>query len=284
MNLDTLSRPLAACLGAALLATSPIASAVVAGRPGALFSGAGFSVEDGSKVGFDMDFRYNTSVAEVNSAELGYHSKAASDYGINRAYSKVTGGNLASDSLTAAVSAWADSFTVTGGSGDFTADVSVTLSGQFGPGTYAEAAYGLFAVTRDLYREILNGRDEFVFDLIVGGLPFPFGFREIIGLRTSSDDGDSEPGSFTATGQVEGTYGQPFYLFSVLTTKAGGDGEIDMFNTAVFGISGPTGSETITGSRTIYAPAVPEPGTYAMCAVGLALLLAARRRAGRPTA
>ncbi len=284
MNLDTFSRPLAACLGAALIATSPIASAVVAVPQSALFSGALVDVDDGSEPGFDMDFQYDTSVAEVISAELGYHSKAASDYGINRAYSKVTGGSFTSGPFTAAVSAWADSFTLTGGSGDFTADVSVTLSGQFGPGTYAEAAYGLFAVTGDLYGAILNGGDEFVFDLIVSGLPLGPGFQEVIALGTSSDGGDSEPGSFTAMGQVEGTYGQTFYLFSVLATYAEEDGEIDMFNTAVFGISGPTGSETITGSGTIYTPAVPEPGTYAMCAVGLALLLAARRRAGRPTA
>jgi len=287
MPLDTLTRPafahrlptyLAACLGAALLATSPLASAVVAVPQSALFSGALVDVDDGSEPGFGMDFKYDTSVAEVVSAELGYHSKAATDYGINKAYSKVTGGSVTSGPFTAAVSAWADSFTVTGGTGDFTADVSVTLSGQFGTGTYAEAAYGLFAVSSDLYGSVLNGGDEFVFDLIVSGLPIGPGFQEVILLGASTDDGDSEPGSFTATGQVEGTYGQTFYLLSVLATYAEEDGEINMFDTAVFGISGPSGSETLTGSGTPYAPAVPEPGTYAMCAIGLALVFVARRR------
>jgi hypothetical protein len=278
MKLDTLSRPLAACFGAALLATSPLASAVMAIPQSALFSGALVDLDGGLEPVLGMDFKYDTSVAEVIGAELGYHSKAASDYGINKAYSKVTGGSFTNGPFTGAVSAWADSFTVTGGSGTFTADVSVTLSGQFGPGAYAEAAYGLFAISSEMYGEILNGGDEFVFDLMVTGLPMGSGFQEIILLGTSSDDGDSEPGSFTAMGQVQGTYGEAFYLLSVLGTYAEEDGEIDMFNTAVFGILGPAGSDVLTGSGTPYAPAVPEPETYALCAVGLALVYAARRR------
>jgi hypothetical protein len=278
MNLDTLSRPLAACAGAALLAVSPLASAVVAIPQSALFAGAGVDFDDGSEPGFLYDFKHDTSIAEVINTELGYHSKAASDYGINKAYSKVTGGSFFDGPFTGAVSGWADSFTVTGGTGDFSADVSVTLSGQFGPGTYAEAAYGLYALSGSLYASVLGGGDEFVFELLSMGLPFGNGIQEVIALGASSDDGDTEPGSFTAMGQVHGTYGETFYLLSVLATYAEEDGEIDMFSTAVFGISGPAGSETITGSGTIYAPAVPEPATYALCAVGLALVFGARRR------
>lgn len=280
-HLFTLGRPLAICFGAALLATSPLASAVVAIPQSALFSGAVVDVDDGSGPGFGMDFKYDTSLAEVVSAELGYHSKAATDYGINKAYSKVTGGSFINGPFTGAVSAWADSFTVTGGSGDFTADVSITLSGQFGPGAYAEAAYGLFAISGEMYGAILTGGDEFVFDLIMSGLPIGPGFQEVIVLGASSDDGDSDPGAFTTMGQVQGTYGQTFHLLSVLATYAEEDGEIDMFSTAVFGISGPAGSDMLTGSSVPYAPAVPEPGTYALCAVGLALLVGARRRAAR---
>lgn len=287
MPIDTLTRPafahrlpacVATCLGAALLATSPLASAVVALPQSALFAGALADIDDGSEPGFAIDFKYDTSVAEVINTELGYHSKAATDYGINKAYSKVTGGDFVAGPFTAAVSAWADSFTVTGGSGDFTVDVSVTLSGQFGSGAYAEAAYGLFAVSSELYGAVVSGGDEFVYELLLNGMPFTPGFQDVIFLGASSEDGDYTPGSFTATGQVQGTYGETFYLVSVLATYAEEDGEIDMFDTAVFGLSGPAGSDVLTGSGTPYAPAVPEPGTYALCAVGLALVLGARRR------
>lgn len=283
MNLYTLSRPLAICLGAALLVTSPFATAVVAIPQSALFSGALVDLDGGSEPRVDFDFQYDTTVAQVISAELGYHAKAASDYGINKAYSKVQGGNALFGPFAGALSAWADSFTVTGGSGAFTADVSVTLSGQFGPNAYSEASYGLVAVSSALYGAMLAGGDEFIFELLFNGPPTGAGIQEVILWGASTDDGDSTPGSFTATGQVQGTYGETFYLLSVLATYAEEDGEIDMFSTAVFGISGPSGSDMLTGSGTPYAAAVPEPGTYAMCAVGLALLLGARRRATRPT-
>lgn len=286
MTFETFVRPafahsLAACFGAALLVTSPFASAAVAIPQSALFSGALVDLDGGSEPRIDFDFHYDTTVAEVISAELGYHAKAASDYGINKAYSKIEGGNALFGPFAGALSAWADSFTVTGGSGAFTADVSVTLSGQFGPNAYSEASYGLFAISSDLYGAVLNGGDQFVFDLLFTGLPSGAGFQEIILLGNSSDDGDTAPGSFTATGQVQGTYGETFYLLSVLGTYAEVNGEIDMFSTAVFGISGPIGSDALTGSGTLYAAAVPEPSTYAMCAVGLALILGAQRRARR---
>lgn len=286
MTLETLTRPavprrfpaiLAATLGATLLATSPLASAVQAVPQSGLFAGAIADIDTGLDPLIDIDFKYDTTVAEVSNLEIGYHSKAASDYGINKAYSKVEGGHPLFGPFTGAISAWADSFTVTGGSGEFTTDVSVTLSGQFGAGTYSEAAYGLFAVSSELYGAVLNGGDEFVFDLLVSGLPTEAGYQKIITLSASSDEGDTSPGSFTTTGQVHGTYGQTFYLLSVLATYAEQDGEINMFDTATFGLSGPAGSEVLTGSGTPYAPAVPEPATYAMCAVGLALIFGARR-------
>lgn len=279
MTLETLTRPLAAALGAALLSTSPVASAVEAIPQSALFSGAFVDIDSEGGPSADFDFKFDTTVAEAINSELGYHSKAASDYGINKAYSKVEGGSTLFGPFAAAVSAWADSFTVTGGSGDFTTDVSVTLSGQFGSGSYSEAAYGLFAVSSDLYGQVLDGGSEFVFDLIFNGLPTEPGYQEVIFLGASSDEGDYSPGSFTATGQVHGTYGETFYLVSVLATYAEQDGEINMFDTAVFGISGPSGSDLQSGSGTLYSPAVPEPTTYAMCAIGLALIFGAHRRA-----
>ena len=281
MTFETLTHPLAAALGAALLATSPLASAVQAIPQSALFAGALADIDTGLDPLVDIDFKYDTTVAEVINPELGYHSKAASDYGINKAYSKIEGGSALLGPFTGAISAWADSFTVTGGSGEFTADVSVTLSGQFGAGSYSEAAYGLFAVSSELYGAVLDGGDDFVQALLQNGLPSAPGYQEVILLGASSDEGDSTPGSFTATGQVHGTYDQTFYLVSVLATYAEQDGEINMFDTAVFGLSGPSGSELLTGSGSLYSPAVPEPGTYAMCAIGLALIFGARRRASR---
>ena len=278
-----LLRPLiGGCLGTALLAASPFASAAVAIPQSALFAGALVDFDDGSEPGFALDFKYDTTVAEVLSDELGYHSKASGDFGINKAYSKVTGGSVVTGPFTGAVSAWADSFTLTGGTGDFTADVSVTLSAQFGPGTYSEAAYGLFAVSGDLYAQVLNGGDEFVFDLIVSGLPSESGYEPIIVLGNNSDDDDHTPGSFSQTGQVHGTFGEPVYLLSVLATYAEEDGEVDMFHTAVFGISGPSGSTLTTSSGTSYTAAVPEPETYALFGAGLALMAAARRWQRRP--
>jgi hypothetical protein len=287
MTLDTLTRPavahrlppfLVAALGAALLATSPLASAVQAVPQSALFSGALVDIDGGDDPSIDFEFKFDTTVAEAINTELGYHSKAASDYGVNKAYSKVNGGSSLFGPFAYAVSAWADSFTITGGSGEFTTDVSVTLSGQFGPGSYSEAAYGLFAVSSEFYGAVLDGGSEFVFELLLAGFPTDPGVQDVIFLGASSEDGDYTPGSFTAIGQVNGTYGETFYLVSVLATYAEEDGEINMFDTAVFGITGPAGGELLTGSGTPYAPAVPEPGTYALCAVGLALIFGAHRR------
>lgn len=278
----TLLRPLiGACLGTALLATSPFVSAMAAVPQSALFAGAVVDIDDGSFPGFVADYKFDTTVAEVLSAELGYHSKAASDFGINKAYSKVTGGSVDFGPFAYAVSAWADSFTLTGGTGNFTADVSVTLSGQFGSGMYSEAAYGLFAVSNDLYTRVLNGGDEFVRDLILSGLPSESGYEPIMLLGNNSIEDDHTPGSFTDTGHVHGTFGESVHLVSVLVTYAEEDGEIDMFHTAVFGITGPAGSTLTTGSGTSYTAAVPEPGTYALFAAGLVLLAAARRKAHR---
>jgi len=267
-----------ACLGAALLATANLASAVVAVPQSGLFSGALVDFDDGTEPAFDFDFTYDTAVAQVGSPEAGFLSKAMTEYGANRAFSAVSGGDFFDGPFTYAVSAWADRFTMIGGSGDFVTVVSVTLSGEFAPASYSAAAYGLFAVTADRYEQIVNGGDEFIFDLLVSGPPSEIGYEEIMFLSNDSDFSDPGPGSFTAYVQLDGTYGQPLYLLSVLATYAEEDGEVDMFSTALFGITGPAGATIETGSGMAYAPAVPEPGTYAMCAAGLAMLFAAHRR------
>ena len=92
----------------------------------------------------------------------------------------------------------------------------------------------------------------------------------------------SGPLNVTLDGSIPFTYGQPFYLASLF----GGDasGAEDFFNSADFGITAPAGATLITQSHTVYAAAVPEPGTLALLAVAALGTPCCRRRVRAPRA
>jgi hypothetical protein len=77
-------------------------------------------------------------------------------------------------------------------------------------------------------------------------------------------------------GQVEFTYGRPFYLISVLGASSNDFGALSAFNSARFGVSAPTGA-TLTADAGNYAAAVPEPTSAALLLAGCGVFASIRR-------
>jgi hypothetical protein len=199
----------------------------------------------------------------------GFYGKASTVFGQNAAGAFVRGqGELAVSSF----SYWTDLFTPTGGSGMDTATTSVTLTGTIDPGLLSVAVYALFVSSTPLNddEKLLAALEEVLLGLT------PTDPQAVISTVVSNFDVTP----ITAVGTYSFTYGVPFYFASVLGTFAGFDAGVDLLNTADFGITAP--GTLMTGSGTVYANAVPEPGTWAMMFAGLALLaFVARRRVAR---
>lgn len=269
-------------LGGSLVAASPFAVAIVApSTDSGLFSGA---IADAGNPELEIDFRLDNTLAAVGSlGEVGYGATARTDFGVNRAFAQVVGGDPFEGPFVGAVSVWADKFTVTdpgGASGAFSAQVSVTVSGTLSGADYAEGGYALFALTQQQAQDILNGGGEFLYDQFIFGLPNDPAYGSPIIIEERFSDESPVSGTFVLTGTVHGTYGEAFYLVSVLNVYAEEDGLIDASNSAVFGISVPTGTSLATDSTTVYAQAVPEPETTALLLAGLAFVavIASRQR------
>jgi hypothetical protein len=178
-----------------------------------------------------------------------------------------------------AFSAWSDGFVINGGSGTGILNFSVQLHGTL----FAEDA---------IYTLIMSDNPDAFSPASIAADAFN-GFENIPGtapvLQVEVDatpDFTPGPGVYsfplgsideTFSVSVSFTYGQTFYLASVLDITAQGD----FYNSANFGISAPVGASIASLSGTPYPTvAVPEPETYAMLLAGLGLVgFAARRRA-----
>jgi hypothetical protein len=178
-----------------------------------------------------------------------------------------------------AFSAWSDGFVVNGGSGTGILNFSVQLHGTLFD---EDAVFALIMSDNpDAFSPASIAEDAFNgFTNIPGTAP--------VLLVEVAETQEATPGpgvySFplgsvdeTFNVNVPFTYGQTFYLASVLDITAQGD----FYNSANFGITAPVGASITSLSGTSYpAAAVPEPETYAMLLAGLGLVgFAARRRA-----
>jgi hypothetical protein len=183
-----------------------------------------------------------------------------------------------------AVSIWADSFTITGGTGTGTVSLSAGVTGQFGNGYGAEGLYALAAVSQAEAGQILA---DPIGAALGDSLPSP-----ILQVHQSTTapqyiaDGERvAPGSAfgrTVIGTYEFTYDQPFVLVSMLAGFAHDFGSLSAMQSAVFGltVTGNAAAVIETGSGAVYPlAAVPEPETYALFLAGLGLLGVAARRA-----
>jgi len=178
-----------------------------------------------------------------------------------------------------AFSAWSDGFVVNGASGTGMLNFSVQLHGTLFAG---DAVYAL----------VMSDNPDAFSPASIAAQAF-FGFVNIPGTTPvllvevdGSLDFTPGPGVYqfplglvdeTFSVNVPFTYGQTFYLASVLDITGHGD----FYNSANFGITAPVGASITSLSGTLYpaAAVVPEPETYAMLLAGLGLVgWAARHR------
>lgn len=193
-------------------------------------------------------------------------SSAATTLGVNHAAASGNG----SASYFGALSIWSDLFTATGSSGAGSANVSITIDGDFGAMPYAMGGYALLKSD-----EVLT--PEQLYASLGSGLPAGVGV-----VMWGVGDSASNPGAVhvVMTGTVNFEYDTPFYLTSVFGVVATGLGSADFSHTAQFGISlnGP-GELTPLSGTTYMAAAVPEAHEWALMLAGLGLIgLQARRR------
>lgn len=171
-----------------------------------------------------------------------------------------------------AVSAWSDEFTVSGGSGGGTAQVSLSLTGLFGAGDYASASYFLFKTADPLLP--LDMLDY------LNGAPVPAGI-EVVMWSEGSSLHDAGPVDTVLTGSFNYGYDTPFYLTSVAGLMASGVGRAEFGDTATFGISAGTGTLATASGTAYLAAAVPEAHEWTLILVGLGLLGLQIRRKNR---
>lgn len=215
---------------------------------------------------------YLTSGAHAElTSQQGSSARATTDFGQNRAYAKAVNPSGGSEQI-GALSMWSDQFTISGGTGSGTAQVSAALSGSL-----AEADYSVYVYALLKSEDPLLPGDLFAF------LPFsipPAGSSLLLGAYADSRMA-SGPVHIVLGNSFDFTYDSPFFLTGVLAVGANANGAVDFSNTAVFGLTVGSGEQVNTVSGTAYesVQAVPEAQTWAMLLAGLGLLgLRLRRR------
>ena len=187
------------------------------------------------------------------------------------------------------ISAWTDRFTITGGSGRGTAQVSSIITGQFGPKpdpSYGGAGnYDLFVGTAAQIASLFARPLEFIVDNELSGAALTL--EQVVLAPGKTDPGEPLPPQSNfggvLTGAVDFTYGESFYLVSVLSGFANDFGVLNALNSANFGISAPIGATLVSDAGFAYASAVPEPEHWAMLLAGLGIVGWAARRRQQPS-
>lgn len=225
------------------------------------YAGAG-DVDDVNTLVDEMTFGWPTGVAQF------HDTWAQTAMGVHRAVAMGDG----SGTRYGAVSAWSDEFTVSGGTGSGSAQVSLSISGLFGTENAESAGYLLLKTADPLTPVDLMG--------YLMGAPLPAGVEVVL---WSADDGihDAGPVDTVFSGGFGFAYGTPFYLTSVAGVMASGVGLADFSDTATFGISVAAGTLATASGTAYLAAAVPEAHEWALMLVGLGLLGLQIRRRGR---
>lgn len=272
-----------------LAAGTPAVTAAAVLPESVLFSAAAADAFNAEFEEFDLlgfDHVVGEGTAAVGSlAAVGYEARASTSYGVNRAYAAVRDGDFFDGPFAYSLSAWADRFVVTGGTGEFLAPVSLSLESTVAAEDYSEAVVVVLKVPEANFQALLSVADdpEFIYDSVVYGDIDPSlldGAEPVLALYHSSDDTPGNNAEVT-TDFITGQYGEAFYLVTVLAAYAEMDGEVDAMHTAIFGLTAPGGGAIGTGSGVTYAAAVPEADSVVLFSAGLGLLVLARRRFGR---
>jgi hypothetical protein len=187
--------------------------------------------------------------------------------------------------FSVSVSAWTDRFTINGGVGRGTALVSASITGQFGPKpdpSYGGGGrYSLFVADSSQIAALFSKPFEFVVNTDLSSAVLSL--NQNVLKPGTTDSGESlppqSPFGRQLTGSLDFTYGESFYLVSVLTGYANDFGVLNALNSAHFGINAPVGSTLSADSGFVYASAVPEPASWVLLVLAGPLLLLHRKQA-----
>ncbi len=222
------------------------------------------------------DLNWTTSTSMVQAAVPdALSARAMTTMGVNRAEAIATlPGSPAGQAN--ALSLWYDKFTVTGGTGSGSAQVSATVTATIQDDFKARGLYYLLKVTPEQLMDIQSQSPEsLATDYFNSGIPSSM---IVISARRIESNGPVNVNA-TIKGTLSFEYDQPFYLASMLMVEAQELGSISSFNSVHFGLSltDPLASYD-SDSNAVYAAFVPEPETYALILAGLGMVAAGVRR------
>jgi len=187
-----------------------------------------------------------------------------------------------------AISAWADRFQITGGTGTGQARLSGAVTGQFGAGYGSSGLYLVAVVSDSEVQALVNSPVAFFLANYESLAQRSVLFLEqnVIDPRFA-DPGEALPPASRFGGLVFGSlpfeYGQQFWLMGLVAAFANDFGSLDALNSAFFGISAQPGDSIASLSDTSYdaaLTAVPLPAPALLLGGGLLVLALAGRRTG----